>query len=247
MSKILDWIKKHVWQTILIGFGLFFIPLILVHVAYRIPAISPWLASSWNSGELLTYIAGFEAFIGTVFLGITSVNLNENLLNHEKLKSLFERKPEINVSAGCFGFFSQQQLLDLKTPIFYEITRPNKKMAVKKQDSTFCLFCITLFPQKNSDLYITKFENILRFVPIDQSRFHDGLVYEKLPQPIHSFTPHIQMSDYSILFVLDNRIVFQNKNFNGILSLTLRNTISDYYIHNIMYELDFIYDGKKSR
>ena len=76
MSKILDWIKKHVWQTILIGFGLFVLPLIIVHVAYRIPAVSPWFASTWQAGELITYIAGFEAFIGTVALGCATVYLN---------------------------------------------------------------------------------------------------------------------------------------------------------------------------
>lgn len=107
MSKILDWIKKHVWQTVLIGFGLFFLPLILVHVAYRIPAISPWFASTWEAGELITYIAGFEAFIGTVSLGCATVYLNANanklsrsLLNLEEKRSFFERQPALHVNAG---------------------------------------------------------------------------------------------------------------------------------------------------
>ena len=77
MSKILDWIKKHVWQTILIGVAAFFVPLVLVHVAYRISAVSPWFASTWEAGELITYIAGFEAFIGTVFLGSVAAKQNE--------------------------------------------------------------------------------------------------------------------------------------------------------------------------
>jgi hypothetical protein len=63
MSKILDWVKKHVWQTILIALGIFFLPLILVHIAYRISAVSPWFASTWYPGELITYIAGVEAFV----------------------------------------------------------------------------------------------------------------------------------------------------------------------------------------
>jgi len=105
MSKILDWIKKHVWQTVLIGFGLFILPLILVHIAYRIPAISPWFASTWESGELITYFAGFEAFIGTIFLGFVATRQNEEaneisnrVFNHELRRSIYEYIPEIDVS-----------------------------------------------------------------------------------------------------------------------------------------------------
>ncbi|PKM40978.1 MAG: hypothetical protein CVV04_00515 [Firmicutes bacterium HGW-Firmicutes-9] len=104
MSKILDWIKKHIWQTAMIGFSLFFLPLILVHIAYRIPAISPWFASTWQAGELITYIAGFEAFLGTVVLGLVAIRqndksneLNERMLNAEEKRDLFERQPIIDV------------------------------------------------------------------------------------------------------------------------------------------------------
>lgn len=100
MSKILDWIKKHIWQTILIVLGLFFLPLLLVHIAYRIPAISPWFASSWNSGELITYIAGFEAFVGTVFLGAIAVyqnndanQISKNIQNSTENLHKLERQP----------------------------------------------------------------------------------------------------------------------------------------------------------
>ena len=105
MSKILVWIKKHVWQTVLIGFGLFLVPLIFVHIAYRIPAISPWFASTWEAGELITYIAGFEAFLGTVVLGLVAIRqndksneLNERMLNAEEKRDLFERQPTIDIS-----------------------------------------------------------------------------------------------------------------------------------------------------
>lgn len=100
LSNILDWVKKHVWQTVLIVFGLFFLPLILVHIAYRIQAISPWFTSAWEAGELITYIAGFEAFLGTVFLGIIAAQqnekatkLNERMLTNEENRDSFERQP----------------------------------------------------------------------------------------------------------------------------------------------------------
>ena len=125
MSKILDWIKKHVWQTVLIGFGLFFAPLILVHIAYRIPAVSPWFASTWESGELITYIAGFEAFIGTVSLGCATVYLNANanklsssLLNLEEKRSVFERQPVLQIKQESMEIITISELTEkIKTPI----------------------------------------------------------------------------------------------------------------------------------
>ena len=81
---------------------MFFLPLILVHLAYRIPAISPWFASIWEAGELITYIAGFEAFLGTVALGGATVYLNAkanslscSLIEIEKKRIKLERQPVI--------------------------------------------------------------------------------------------------------------------------------------------------------
>lgn len=132
MSKILDWIKKHVWQTVLIGFGLFFMPLILVHVAYRIPAISPWFASTWQAGELITYIAGFEAFIGTVFLGVVAVRqndeaneLSELMLKAKEKQDLFERQPIVSISNGTAEFFENFDLnrktSESRHPFYYSL------------------------------------------------------------------------------------------------------------------------------
>lgn len=105
MSKILDWIKKHIWQTIFIGLGLFFVPLILVHMAYRIPAISPCFASTWEAGDLLGYIAGFEAFLGTMLLCILTLSqnkrandLSERLLNIQEERDKYEMRPNLKLA-----------------------------------------------------------------------------------------------------------------------------------------------------
>lgn len=109
LSGIQAWIEKHKWQTFLIGFGLFIAPLILVHVAYRITAISPWFASTWESGELITYIAGFEAFLGSAFLGVIALiqtqdaterakasnEISTLMLNNEAKRDAFERQASI--------------------------------------------------------------------------------------------------------------------------------------------------------
>ncbi len=72
MIKLLDFMKKHkIWMTI---FSLLFsiIPPIAVHFLFKMKSTSFWMQPEWTAGDLLTYIAGFEAFIGTVSLGLLS-------------------------------------------------------------------------------------------------------------------------------------------------------------------------------
>ncbi|MEN6593608.1 MAG: hypothetical protein ABFC31_01470 [Clostridiaceae bacterium] len=102
MSKILEWIKAHKVATIIIILGVFLFPLVLVHIAYKINAISPWFSSTWESGDLITYIAGFEAFLGTVVLGVVAIKQNENanktnerMLQNEEARDAFERQPSL--------------------------------------------------------------------------------------------------------------------------------------------------------
>lgn len=77
MKKLLDWIKNHKWITILICVLLFVVPLVTVHILFKIPAWSDCLVAEWSAGELLAYIAGFEALAGTVFLGLITVYQTE--------------------------------------------------------------------------------------------------------------------------------------------------------------------------
>ena len=75
MRKILEWIKKHKKMTFGLCVFVFLFPLVAVHVLFKINAINNWFAATWSAGELLAYIAGFEAFLGTVFLGLRTVHL----------------------------------------------------------------------------------------------------------------------------------------------------------------------------
>jgi len=77
MKKLLDWIKNHTGMTILICVLLFVVPLVAVHILFKIPAWSDCLVAEWSAGELLAYIAGFEALAGTVFLGLITVDQAE--------------------------------------------------------------------------------------------------------------------------------------------------------------------------
>lgn len=109
MKKYLDWIIAHKVKTCFIVFGLFIIPLIVIHLLYKWITPNYMLQSSWSSGELITYIAGFEAFLGTVFLGVVAVRqndkvieMNEKMIKQEERRDAFERQPCIMISGGKF-------------------------------------------------------------------------------------------------------------------------------------------------
>lgn len=73
MRKILDWIKKHKLLTFGSCVLTFSLPLIVVHMLFKTPAINNWFAATWSAGELLAYVAGFETLLGTVVLGAITV------------------------------------------------------------------------------------------------------------------------------------------------------------------------------
>lgn len=73
MEKILNWIKNHKRATLFICIVLLFLPLIVVHVLFKWKPGIEWIAAEWSAGDVLAYIAGFEAFIGTAALGLITV------------------------------------------------------------------------------------------------------------------------------------------------------------------------------
>ena len=77
MRKILERIKKHKKMTFGLCVFVFLFPLVAVHMLFKINAINSWFAATWSAGELLAYIAGFEALAGTVFLGLITVDQAE--------------------------------------------------------------------------------------------------------------------------------------------------------------------------
>ena len=77
MNKIMDWIAKHKIAMFLIINVLFFLPLILVHILFKWDSGTGWLSAEWSAGDVLAYIAGFEAFIGTTVLGFVTVYQSE--------------------------------------------------------------------------------------------------------------------------------------------------------------------------
>ena len=100
MKKFVDWINSHKIITIIIALLLFVAQPVVVHFMFKPPAATPFWEKTWAAGDLLGYIAGFEAFIGTVFLGIVAArqndkanDLNELFLDKEEKRAKLERIP----------------------------------------------------------------------------------------------------------------------------------------------------------
>ena len=73
MKKLLEWIGTHIFLTLVLCILAFAVPLVVVHALFTTVAPHNWLVATWTAGELLAYIAGFEALLGTVILGFVTV------------------------------------------------------------------------------------------------------------------------------------------------------------------------------
>lgn len=90
MSKLFDWIKKHLvctWGVLSVFFA------ILVHIAFHNDAPYTWMIAKWAPGDILTYV-------GTVSLGLLAVWQNqqfkkENDASQERLERLTVQANEI--------------------------------------------------------------------------------------------------------------------------------------------------------
>ena len=73
------WIKKNKFLTGLIVFLSFITPLIIVHFLFKYDSGNDLIRAEWTAGDVLAYIAGFLAFIGTISLGALALWQNQQI------------------------------------------------------------------------------------------------------------------------------------------------------------------------
>ena len=119
MKKIVAWINSHKVITVCIVLFLLVVQPFFVHLFLKIPAPSPFFERDWNAGDLITYIAGFEAFIGTVFLGIVAVRqndkanrINKSMVDNEEKHRVFERQPSVMLGEWEFVYINDPKTID---------------------------------------------------------------------------------------------------------------------------------------
>lgn len=174
MKKYLDWIIVHKVKTGFIVFGLFIFPLILIHFLYKWTTPHYLLQSSWSSGELITYIAGFEAFLGTILLGSATVYLNSkanetnnNMLKNEEKRDVFDRQSSAMLVNHEMYIGSLKDFESTKSGVFQCISVPYFNIPDDE-----CILTLTLVNSSKS-FTILKVLAIDSFLNIDTpSAFH---------------------------------------------------------------------------
>lgn len=81
MNKIIAWILAHKVRTFFIVLAAFIFPLVIVHTVFKLKTSIEWLVAEWEPRDVLGYIAGFEAFLGTVALGAIAFWQNQQIHN----------------------------------------------------------------------------------------------------------------------------------------------------------------------
>lgn len=79
MIKLLHFMRKHKVCMFILSILVFVVPPIIVHFLFKMECKIAWLQSEWSAGDVLAYIAGFEAFIGTVSLGFLALWQNHQI------------------------------------------------------------------------------------------------------------------------------------------------------------------------
>lgn len=119
MKKIYEWISKHKVWTIIICIAIFALPLIVVHALYKCHLGIDWLISDWESGDVLSYIAGFETLFGTALLGALTLWQNErfkeeNDNSQDRLQKISEEQAKALEQILLMDQSSNVPLVDIK-------------------------------------------------------------------------------------------------------------------------------------
>lgn len=96
LNNIVNFIFKHKILTFLIIILLFSLPLIIVHFLFKWHSNISFIQSEWTAGDIISYIAGFEAFLGTTILSFLALwqNQQHKTENDTKDKKIIEIENE---------------------------------------------------------------------------------------------------------------------------------------------------------
>lgn len=113
MDKILKWIKIHKKLTTTLIILIILLPIIVIHLLFKIHSNCYWIEAEWQAGEILGYFGDVLAFIGTIVLGYVAIMQAEkaNNLNNELLKIEKNRiKPCFDISSQLYKIFLEEDM-----------------------------------------------------------------------------------------------------------------------------------------
>ncbi len=240
MKKIVDWINKHKVLTICITLFLFVVQPIVVHLMFKIPAATTFWEKTWEAGDLLGYIAGFEAFLGTVFLGVVAVrqndkanDLSEKLVRIQEDQGVFERQPE---------FFIETQTKHIRE--FAEVYKLLKCTFTSK--AFFSKLDSEAFDNEDTFMFLIKLKNrsnfrvIANLGSLQLINEKDALVleFEEMPMIFKSYPLYIDKgTEEEVAFILKPSEINCLNHVDGIISFTLKNPIDEDFTLTIIFSI----------
>lgn len=84
MNKLIYWIERHKGKMVLIVSLFFIIPIFTVHALFKINLGISYLEAEWSAGDVLSYMAGFEALLASGFLSFLALKQTSELEQKEK-------------------------------------------------------------------------------------------------------------------------------------------------------------------
>lgn len=249
MKKIVDWINSHKITTVCIALLLLVVQPFFVHLFLKIPAPSPFFVREWGAGDLITYIAGFEAFVGTVFLGTVAIyqnkksqELSNRLLSIEEKNSTLTRCPNLdidcsNISVMCLGDIFKLNSSILCTQEIYDIVTIDP---VECSDSCL-LLTLSLNNLSSSNLIVQLIS--LEVTPVDMDTDIKISNFTLLPYRANSL--HISPSKEKSLGVVLDYKKYQNcAHFDSKMELLVTNNISDEFLYTLNFTAYTLKNGK---
>lgn len=244
LSKILFWIKKHIWQSSLIGFGFFMLPLIIVHLLYKWRTPFFLFQSSWDSGDLITYISGFEAFIGTLFLGFIAVwqnekaiKINDRILKIEEIDSHFHRYPNYRIGKCSVEQTSLNKIFDLNAIMFHsKELKQDFIFSTEKTSKQFHRFSFII--ENISDFNCTISMNELVLTSLTNNAFkieYDNTAIAK----IDTYFTFASKQELQMSFILYNEDLHEEDSFLVDTRLTIMNYLEEEFSLSLKFILRF--------
>ncbi|RDW18778.1 hypothetical protein [Oceanobacillus chungangensis] len=85
-------------KVLLLILVIFLLPILIIHILFKIPAVNSFFESVWSAGDIISYFIAFLTFLGTLSLGTLALLQNNKLNKINKDLTQHQFKPVIAVN-----------------------------------------------------------------------------------------------------------------------------------------------------
>lgn len=129
LNNYLNKVIEHKTLSCIIALLMFVLPLIVVHFLFKWNSNIEWIQAEWDAGDVISYIAGFEAFIGTTFLSFLALWQNQQ----HKQENDNKDKMLLDVENEKIRLSNLPQFL-IQTADYKKAVDPNARISAPGQD-----------------------------------------------------------------------------------------------------------------